>query len=126
MAGEGCLDVLIRRAADDSMLPWRISPAQVDGKGTLIASATSSSASRRATALADMTSPTASYILDVGCLGAGSFQVTAFLDDDGNAGPTDTSSSDPLDACGQPHVVTTPILAGHLTLQDFPLSASCN
>jgi hypothetical protein len=108
------------------MLPWRISPAQVDGKGTLIASATSSSASRRATALADMTSPTASYILDVGCLGAGSFQVTAFLDDDGNAGPTDTSSSDPLDACGQPHVVTTPILAGHLTLQDFPLSASCN
>jgi hypothetical protein len=109
------------------MLPWKVSPAQADGSGRLIASATSSGVSAsRATALADMTSPTAAYGLDVGCLGAGSYQVTAFLDDDANAGPTDTSSSDPLDACGQPRVVTTPILAGRLTLQDFPLSVGCN
>jgi hypothetical protein len=128
MTGEGCLTVLVRRDADDSMLPWKTSPTQADGKGTLIASAISSSISRRATYPfpADLATTTASFVLDLGCLAAGSYQVTAFLDDDGNASPTDTSSSDPLDACGQPHVVTTPILAGRGTVQDFPLSVACN
>jgi hypothetical protein len=109
------------------MLPWKTSPGQVDGNGTLIASATSSSGfSSRATAPANLTLPNAAYVLDVGCLAAGSYQVTAFLDDDANASATDTSSSDPLDACGQPRALTTPILAGRATVQDFPLSVSCD
>jgi hypothetical protein len=110
------------------MLPWKTLPAQADGKGTLIASATSSSVSLRGTypVPVDMTTATNPYLLDLGCFAAGDYQVTAFLDDDANATPTDTSSSDPLDACGQPHTVTTPILAGRETYQDFPLSVSCN
>jgi hypothetical protein len=129
MATDGCLIVRVLRGADESKLPWTIWPAEADGTGTLIAAATAGSTSYRkmSPAPVDMTSATAGRVLDLGCVAAAStIQVFAFLDDNGNATATATSSADYRDACGNPRSVTVPVLAGKNTLVDFPLAGSCD
>ena len=128
-ATDGCLLVRVLRAANDTALPWNTFPAEADGKGTLIAAATEGAASYRATypGIADMTLASAAYLIDLGCVTASqSIRVTSFLDDNGDAAATASSSSDYRDACGNPRALTVPVLSGRITLLDFSLVGSCD
>jgi len=125
---EGCLSVRVLRAANDSMSPWKVWPNDADGTGTLIVSATEGTNTHRAASPTpvDLTPASAAFLFDLGCVEATNYQVAAFLDDDGNASATATSSADYRDACSQPRVVTTPVQVGRTTLQDLSLSVSCD
>jgi hypothetical protein len=130
--GQGCMRATVTRTASDAMLPWVQFVGQgSDGIGTLVVAATEmgsvAAASRKTTANADFTQPSAVYPVDLGCLPAATYTVSVFLDDNLNATATDATSSDFHDACMLNRSPQYVVNAGQLTLvQPLTLSNSCD
>lgn len=127
-ATEGCLQVEVTRAADTSMQPWVAFPGQADGTGTLIISAVSMSTVYQRVSImgANMVPASASYRADL-CVPPGAMQVRAFLDDNGNAAPNDTSSADFRDSClGAPRFVAVSVTQGQQVPVAAPLARTCD
>jgi len=127
-AAQGCLRVEVRRTADDMSQPWKVWPMEVDGVGTLIVTATPTMGTpvRKTFDGADMKPPTASYGVDIGCVPPSPLMVDVFLDDNGNAAPTASTSSDYRDSCGNPRSTSVSPIAGAAVATTFFLANSCD
>jgi hypothetical protein len=126
-AGQGCLRIEVTRGADVSRASWNVWPNEVDGVGALIiADSGGGSAVRMVVADADMKPAAALYSIDFGCATAGTHTISVFLDDNGNAAATATSSSDYRDSCGRPRTVATTVTTGQTATVTFPIVASCD
>ena len=101
---------------------------EVDGVGTIVVTAipASGAAVRKTQDGADMKPATASFPVDLGCVPAGAAMVHVFLDDNGNAMPTATASSDYRDSCGSPRSLPATVVAGQTAVLPFPLANSCD
>ncbi|MBL8921258.1 MAG: hypothetical protein JNJ54_20510 [Myxococcaceae bacterium] len=105
--GRGCVELVVTRAPDAGMQPWVVWPAEADGVGNLIGSllvpSTSPTvvAARAVVSGADFKPVDARYVIDLGCLDAGTYQGQAFLDDDLNTLPTQTGSASYRDSCAR-------------------------
>ncbi len=129
---QGCVLVTVTRQADTSMQPWVVWPADADGTGTLIVSAT-----RESTTLARETVTGASYVAAGAsntvelCVTPGAVEVRAFFDDDLDASPDATYSADYLDSClgendGCFRCVNTTVAAGGTVSVSADLVGSCD
>jgi hypothetical protein len=122
----GCIESGVTRAADATSLPWRLWPAEADGRGTLIVSAYSAAATHYGQAAnVDFTGASASYVVEVGCVPAGTYTMSAFLDDDGDDLSSRTSS-DYVDSCPMTRQASVTVSAQTTTRQDFVLVNSCD
>lgn len=127
-AGEGCLAITVTRTADVSAQPWTVWPAEADGTGTLIVSAREgvTNHARVTSPGANMTPAAASYRVDLGCVPATTLTLGAFLDDNLNAMPNDTFSSDYRDSCMLMRQPTQVIVAGVANDVTLALNNSCD
>ncbi|MBL8920275.1 MAG: hypothetical protein JNJ54_15520 [Myxococcaceae bacterium] len=105
--GRTCVELVVTRSPDAGMQPWVVWPMEADGVGTLIGSVLVASSSPTIVAAravvndADMKPLDARYVIDLGCVDAGTYQGQAFLDDDLNALPTQTGSAGYRDSCAR-------------------------
>jgi hypothetical protein len=106
--GQTCVEIEVTRAPDAGFQPWVAFPSQADGVGTLIGSvfilgATAFDPSilvaRGTLPDADMKPSDARYVIDLGCIDAGTYRANAFLDDDMNALPDQIASVGYRDSC---------------------------
>jgi hypothetical protein len=128
---EGCVVVTVTRGSDVANQPWTLWPDMADGRGTLMVSAYPSTGGGgttvfRAIMEADFTSASASYEVDLGCVPGGSPFLGAFLDDDVDAAPGTTFSSDYIDSCPMNRQPVVSVAPGVTTRYDFVLTNSCD
>lgn len=126
--GQGCLTLVVGRTASDADKPWVLWPKEVDGVGTLIASASSevTTLQMRSVADADYTDAGASQTIALGCLPAGTVIARVYLDDNGNAAPEETFSSDYRDTCLLDRAPEATIAAGETTTLELAFERSCD
>jgi hypothetical protein len=127
-SSQGCILAVVTRVADEKNLPWKIWPSEADGAGTLIVSATQGTTvlARKSVANADLKTAGAKYEVDLGCVATGASDVRAFLDDNGNAGASDTFSADYRDTCLGARKVTVTVEDGKQVRVELPLANSCD
>lgn len=127
-AGQGCLTITVTRTADVTNQPWTVWPNEADGTGTLIVSSREGvdTRVRKTVDNANFVPATASYRVVLGCVPATTQTLGAFLDDNLNAGPTDTFSSDYRDSCMVMRQPTQAIVAGAQNDVALALNNSCD
>jgi hypothetical protein len=123
-----CLRATVTRTGNTATQPWIAFAGQADGVGTLIVSATQGATvvSRKTYDNADVKPASASFMFDLGCIPTGMVTVRAFLDDNGDAMATETSSADYHDSCMLDRSPTATITAGAITTLTLPLNNSCD
>lgn len=129
--GDACIEATVIRALGDSQQPWVKWPTFADGVGTLVVSASRDGAvSARVTAPnSDMRSAQASYVVELGCPGPGTYVLRAFLDDNGNAAAMDVMSTDYRDSCmggTVPESVEVTVASGRTARAELALYQSCD
>ncbi len=126
--GQGCLAILVMRTNDVSAQPWTVWPNEADGRGTLIVSAREGASVRARMTVPDanMAPAGAAYNVDLGCVPAATLTLGAFLDDNLNAGATDTFSSDYRDSCMLMRQPTHGVIAGERNEVALALNNSCD
>ena len=130
-ASSACLVATVGRHASTTQQPWVKWPLSADGVGTLIVSASQGSVvrARRALPNADFKADNASFRVDLGCLGPGTYTLMAFLDDNMNAGAEAVSSKDAMDSCmggAVPEKVEVTLQEGKTTNAELTLYLSCD
>lgn len=127
-ATSSCLRATVTRTANTSAQPWVAFAGQADGVGTLIVSATQGATvvSRKTLDNADVKPASASFAFDLGCVPIGMVTLRAFLDDNGDAMATETSSADYRDSCMLDRSPMAAISAGMITTLTLPLNNSCD
>jgi hypothetical protein len=130
-AGTSCLRSTVTRTASTATLPWVMFAAQggSDGIGTLVAVARppgGGTVLRQTRDPFDLTVATASASFDFGCVDLGTWTMGAFLDDNGNAAATDTSSSDFHDACPANRAPTQQVKDAAIANTAIVLANSCD
>lgn len=129
---EGCILATVTRNPIEKDMPWNAFPGKgADGKGTLWVSAsepppTGGLLTQQMTPNADFTTASAAQTVMLTCVPAGDVQVRAFLDDNGNATGS-ASSSDYLDTClAAPRFVAATVVAGAVVEVSLVLNQSCD
>jgi len=129
---EACLEVTIERSADPALWTWvQFREPGVDGAGRLVMGLFDSGFRVvQRTAVPDVNLAESARInLTLGCVAPGSYQLTAFLDDNNNADPMSIQSADYRDSCG-PGALRTPsqvnLTAGMTTQATRTIGQSCD
>lgn len=130
---QACIRVRVRRAADDSRMPWVVWPEQADGSGSLRVSAVSDAyviQDKVSLPRVDLTLANATYGVPL-CVPAGSTHVRAFLDDNEDELPNAVTSSDYLDSCASgsaacPRCFSMSVTSGAQADLSIELAHSCD
>jgi hypothetical protein len=130
-ANGACLYATVKREPGDSQQPWVKWPLLADGAGTLVVSASQGSTTKARTTVPNtsMKAVDASYTVDLGCPGPGTYVLRAFLDDNENSGAHDITSNDYLDSCmggAVPEKIELAVHAGQTASAELALYQSCN
>ena len=125
-ANQGCLQVAVHRAGDDSVMPWKRGIAGADGVGALTVTFSQSGvvAARGGAPNVDLRGGVTYRAIM--CAPAGIWDVNVFLDDNGNAGAMEVGSVEAADSCSSPASVSVLVNPGSPRTMSATLVGSCH